>query len=82
VIDFQNDACDRVEAELFEPIFEHLACGKDIELLIVDDEKIKELNLEHRARQAHRCAQLPIGKQFWRVYRERRHLVRDCKKSG
>jgi probable rRNA maturation factor len=48
VIDFQNDACDGVEAELFEPIFEHLACGKDIELLIVDDEKIKELNLEHR----------------------------------
>jgi probable rRNA maturation factor len=48
VIDFQNETNCGVGCELFEPIFEHLACGKDIELIIVDDKKIQELNLEHR----------------------------------
>ena len=48
MIDFQNEVCEGIDAQLFEPIFEHLARGKDIELIIVNDEEIRELNLQHR----------------------------------
>jgi len=48
MIDFQNEACEGIDEKLFEPIYEFLADSKDIELIIVTDEEIRELNLEHR----------------------------------
>jgi len=48
VIDFQNNICDMLSINDFNDIYIKLADGKDLELLIVDDESIRELNRQHR----------------------------------
>ncbi len=48
MIDFQNDTCEKIILDDFMPIYEELANGADLELIITDNSTIKELNLEHR----------------------------------
>lgn len=48
MIDFDNQTQIDIPLELFMPIFEHLSSGSSLELILVSDEKIKEINREHR----------------------------------
>jgi len=48
MIDFDNQTSYKIEPVFFENIQESLAPGKMLELIIVDDNVIKNINLEYR----------------------------------
>ena len=48
MIDFENETEYEINSELFEDIFSALATDKQMELIVVNDGRIRELNNEHR----------------------------------
>lgn len=50
MIDFDNETGYDIDEDMFEDIFAAIAKTKDIELIIVTDERITELNKEHRGK--------------------------------
>lgn len=51
MIDFDNETKYNIGEDIFEDIFVAVADKKDIELIIVTDERITELNKEHRGKE-------------------------------
>lgn len=51
MIDFENETKYDIGEDIFEDIFVAVADKKDIELIIVTDERITELNKEHRGKE-------------------------------
>jgi len=48
VIDFENKTNYKIEVDNLENIRASLACAKSLELIVVNDEEIREINLEYR----------------------------------
>ncbi len=48
MIDFQNEYCKELSDGDFIVVYEALSKGKDVELMIVGDEEMQKINLEHR----------------------------------
>jgi probable rRNA maturation factor len=49
MIDFQNNICEQIVLDDFLAVYDELANDKDLELIIVNNELIRALNLEHRS---------------------------------